>query len=271
MRAISTVLDVAVFLVLVTAAVGTVAYAPAPVDSSHTAQETAAVLATTTATVDYELQGSHRQSHATLGTLLGNAAVSNATIDGTSLTPMAGPFRAAVRAAVTARLPHPNRTHVTAVWQPYPDSPLRGEIHVGAPPPSGVDVAVATVTVPVAVEATAVERVAQMSGTEGLSLQAASAVTGELLPSTEAAAAPNQDGPTGAVTTARYRAFADALGVSVEGALARGSVTSAHRAVTRALAERFEREMQQRFASPAAVRKALQTGTVTLTVRRWQP
>jgi hypothetical protein len=271
MRAVSTVLDVAVFLLLVSAAVGTVAYAPAPVEPSHDTSETASLLATMTATVEYSVSHQQRQHHGTLGSLLGRAAVANATLGGTPLTPMAGEFRAAVQSTVRERLPRPNTTQVTALWRPYPDAPLSGRVSVGAPPPAGVDVSVATVTVPAVVDATATATAARLSGYHGLSLHTARLVTDALLPATAAAASTGQQNPTAIGSAARYRAFADGLGIAVSGPLGRGNISVVSHRVTRALAHSLERDMRRQFHSPAAARAALQTGTVTLTVRRWQP
>jgi len=41
--------------------------------------------------------------------------------------------------------------------------------------------------------------------------------------------------------------------------------------LTAALAERFAADMQRRFDSPEAAARAVDTGTVTITVRTWEP
>lgn len=269
MRAISTVLDVAVFLLLVSAAVGTVAYTPFPVDSGPDVRETASVLSTATATVEYELRQQSRQSHGTLGTLLARAAVANTTLDRSTLTPMAGSFRAAVRTVTAEALRYPNRTHVRAVWRPYPDAPVQGRFGVGTPPPSGVDVALATVTVPAPVDATDAQATAGRSGYRPIAGRVSQSVTAALLPSTGLAASTGRHTPTAVVSAARYRAFGDAVGVSVDRAVSRGDIRTAYRTVVRALAERLEGDMQRRFDSAAGAGDAVQTGTVTLVVRRW--
>lgn len=269
MRAISTVLDVAVFMVLVSAAVGTVAYAPTPVESGIDAQSTASLLASTTATVDYEIRGADRQGHGTLGTLLARGAVANTSVAGQQVTGLADDFRATVRSRVRETLRNPNTTQVTAVWQPYRDAPVHGRIGVGATPPPGVDVAAVTVSVPAPFDSTETANLARLSGYRGLAEHVARPITAALLPSTASGASAGQQNPTAVVSSRRYRAIADSLGVSVEAALTRGDVADAHETVTEALAQRIEADIRGRFVSPAQARQALQTGTVTITVRRW--
>lgn len=269
MKAISTVLDVTVFLLLVSAAVGTVAYAPAPVSSGPSAQNTASILATTTATVDYELREQSRHSHGTLGTLLGRAAVANTTLGQSTLTPMAESFRTAVRMATTETLRRPNRTYLRAVWRPYPDAPIQGRFSVGTPPPPGVDVALATVTVPAPADATDTRTTVGRSGYRTLANRVSKSVTAALLPSTELGASVGRDTPTAVVSAARYRAYGDAVGVSADRAVARGDIRTAHRRIARALAERLEDDIRDRFDTAAGAADAVQTGTVTIVVRRW--
>ncbi len=270
MRAVSTVLDVAVFLLLVSAAVGTVAYAPQPVESGVETGQTASILATTTASVEYELGSASRWSHGTVGTLLGRAAVANATLYGTPLMGLSGDFRDSVRHTARETLPNPNRTHVSAVWQPYPDAPLRGCITVGMPPPAGVDVAATTLTVPASVPATETESVARMAGYHGLAVHAARAVTTGLLPSTALDAAVGHSNPTAVASASRFRVFAAALDISTATPLSAGDISTARQRVTDALAVRFEADMRRQFDSFGDARAGLQTGTVTITVRRWE-
>ena len=67
MRAISTVLDVALFVLLVSAAVGTLTLAGPPTKADSSVDETADVLATSTLSVEYELRGQTRHAHGTVG------------------------------------------------------------------------------------------------------------------------------------------------------------------------------------------------------------
>jgi len=271
MRAVSTVLDVAVFLLLVSAAVATVVYAPAPVESGVDAGETASVLATTTATVEYDIHTEHRRSHGTLATLLARAAVANTTVNGSPVTVLTDEFRAAVRTATREALVAPNQTHVTATWQPYRGAPVRGRVSVGSPPPAGADVAAATVRIPSPVDATATQTLSRLSGYRGLARHVARPVTTGLLPSTALDASLGQGTPTAVASSRRFRAFEAALGLTVDPELASRNVSAAHARVTAALAADFRVDMRRQFRSPGAARQALRTGIVTITVRRWLP
>lgn len=270
MRAISTVLDVTVFLLLVSAAVGTVAYAPSPVESGPAVEQTAEVLATTTATVEYDLREESRRAHGTLATLLARGAVANTTLSDVPVTVVSGNFTSTVRRRVRATLRAPNRTHVTAVWRPYRDAPVEGLVAVGSPPPSAVDVSVATLQVPSPVSSATAASPGLAGGYRDLAARVARRVTEALFPSTAPGAALGQSGPRAVATARRYRAMADALGLDAT-PLSRGEVAAAHRSLTDALAGRLATDMRTRFESPAGAREALRTGTVTIAVRRWEP
>jgi hypothetical protein len=268
MRAISTVLDVAVFLLLVSAAVGTVAYAPSSQSAETDVDETADLLATTTATVEYDLAGGYRESHGTLATLLGRAAVTNATLDATELPSRASGYERALSQRVRDVLVAPNRTQVVARWAPYRGAPLSGRYAVGATPPAGVDVSVATLTIPAPVSTVSIS--GQTAYTyRWLGERLASVVTGTLLPATHFGASLGRENPTAVVSVARYRGFADSLGVTVAGALAAGDVATAHESVMAALADRLAADMASRFDTSGAAADALRPGVVQITVRRW--
>ncbi|MFC7134141.1 MULTISPECIES: DUF7284 family protein [Salinibaculum] len=270
MRAISTVLDVAVFLLLVSAAVGTVVYAPTPVASGPAVEQTAEVLATTTATVEYDLRQEQRRAHGTLATLLAKAALANTTVSDVPVTTVSGTFGSAVRRRVRATVRAPNRTQVTAVWRPYRGAPVEGRVAVGSPPPSAVDVSVATLQVPSPVVSTAARSAGPAGGYRDLAGRVARRVTETLLPSTSHGAALGQSGPRAAAAASRYRSMADALGLDAT-PFSRGDVAGAHSSIAGALTRRLATDMRTRFESPAGARDALRTGTVTIAVRRWEP
>lgn len=271
MRAISTVLDVALFLLLVSAAVGTVAYAPTSASPESSTDATASLLATTTATVEYDVGGASREAHGTLGTLLSRVAVTNATLDETELAPRTDGFERAVGREVRRTLAAPNHTAVTATWRPYPGSPLSGRVTVGTRPPKTADVSVSTLTVPTPVDAVDGRKLDDDADSEGLSRAVASAVTDVLLPETVLDASFGRGGPTAITAASRYDAFGDALDVSLGGSLSAGNVTRANARVTDALARRLGADLPESFDSLADARAAVRTGVVTITVRRWEP
>jgi len=160
-RGISTVLDVALFLLLVSAAVGLVYAAPRVDDPGSdavadpdVAAETATTLATSTTTVWYEPAAGEAPARPARGTVaahLARATVANATVDD---RPFGGApaYETAVRNATRTALSRVRagtaiqvRTH----WEPLPGAGLGGGFVVGPSPPPGADVHAATVAVPV--------------------------------------------------------------------------------------------------------------------------
>ena len=114
-RGVSTVLDVAVCLLVVGAAVATLAsIPPAGGDDAPDADATARLLATGTVAVPAD----DGTGHATYGAHLARGAVSAATVEDRRL--LETPYPAAVRQE-TANATG-DRTFVTARWEPYPDA-----------------------------------------------------------------------------------------------------------------------------------------------------
>lgn len=269
MRAISTVLDVAVFLLLLSAAIGTLVVAPTGEPAPVTVDETATTLATTTTALDYDLHGDPRRAHGTVAVLLARAAVANATIGDYGLSPSES-FLRGIRQTTRSRTPDHNRTQVVARWEPYRGAPLAGKITVGTSPPAGTDVTTATLTV-----TSPVESVGEAEGDAkdrdycSVARVTAEAVTEALLPETRLAASAGAQSPTALVSAQRFQFLASALDVDIKNSLQRGNVTRANALVTNALADRFCRDMRERFASPTAAAKAGNTATVNIVVRRW--
>ena len=273
MRAVSTVLDVAVFLLLVSAAAGTLILTQPPKQATTSADETAEVLASSTLSVEYDLRSETRQAHGTAGVLLAQAAVANASIDGTGLSRLDDPFRETVRTAVRERLAVPDRTQIVARWRPYRGAPLNGTVSVGPTPPPATDVHSATVSVPVSVpdSHTAATAAAEEPGWsyDGVADAVATAVTAGLLPSNRVDASAFRESPTAIASTHRYRMVAAATVVNVTGPLATGAVGTAHDRAVSGLGTRFAEDMRKRFDTPEAAAATVRTGSVSLLVRRW--
>lgn len=270
MRAVSTVLDVAVFLLLVSAAVGTLVLADPPEQRDSRADETAEIVASSTLSIEYDLAGETRHAHGTIAELLARAAVANATVEGTPVSSMEGRFSATVTKETSARLAAPNRTQIVARWAPYRGGPLQGRIVVGQAPPDGLDVHSATVAVSVPIAASQ-ERAANRSedGYDAVARAVAVAVADGLLPDNRVDASAFRESPAASATTHRYEAFAEATGTGVSGLLEGGSVRTAHNRIVAGLARTFAADMRDRFDTPATAAEAVQTGTVRITVRRW--
>lgn len=140
-RAVSTVLDVSLCLVLVGTAVLTLAGAPTTQQdpAAGSADATASTLAATATTVDYEHGGRTRHVHGSLAGLLADVAVVNGT-------PGDGPnFTAAVTRATRPALAGDGwHGNVTVTWRPYEGAEYGGTVAVGPAPPPGADVHAAT-------------------------------------------------------------------------------------------------------------------------------
>lgn len=161
-RAISTVLDAALFLLLVSAAIGMLYAIPDPQVQGEpdpdVAAEGAATLSTTLRTVEYVPGALEDTDHAQNRTdrgpvaeLLAETTVANAQFRGRNLT-RAPNHEAAVRGATRRtllRFPEDVAVQVRSRWRPLPGSGLRATVSVGPAPPADVDVHAATVAVPV--------------------------------------------------------------------------------------------------------------------------
>jgi hypothetical protein len=269
MRGISTVVDVAVFLLLVSAAVLTLSLAPGAPPEDLGADETAELLASSTATVGYELHGAGRRAHGTVGGLLARAAVANASIGGRELSTASDGFERLVRHETRRLLAAPHTTRVTVRWAPYPDAPVRGTVRVGTRPPPTADVQLATVTVPAAIPAARPGTTAA-AGYERIATATAESVADGFLPADRFRAAWDRDGPASRVTARRLATLASATGAPVEAELDAGNVSAARERVTAALGRRLAADMRQQFDSPADAAGAVRTATATVTVRRWK-
>lgn len=270
-RGASTTVDVAVFLVLVSAAAVTVATVPQtrPVDGDA-ADETAFVVATATATVEYHAgtgrgaqNGSPRTTrvrtaHGSLAGLLADAAFATATVDGRPLTPGGARFERAVRAAVRERLPG-DGVEVVATWRPVRGSGVVGRTTVGPSPPPGADVAAATLSV----------------GVPGRAEPSPNGTVRDVAAAVARAVVRGRFPPAGGglreghLARLRYRHAAEVLGADVDGPLRRGDAAAANRRLARPLTRQFATALRRRYDDPRAAAVTVSPGRVRVTVRRW--
>lgn len=275
MRGISTVLDVALFLLLVSAAVVALAV-PAADPPTSTADETAAALAATTTNVTHALGSSGtdaRRVQTATGThaaLLGRGALANLRLSGTPLAPGGSSFRRAVRnRTATALAWSPERTGVVAVWEPYPDAPLRGRLAVGSEPPADVDVSTATLTAPAPTPA--VDRAATASAADGFEGVAETVADGVLSATLRPPGSPAGAADVDGLRERRLRAYASALDVEAGDSGRDGWYADAYATVKRRLTARLASDVRERYDSPRAAAAAVRTGTVRIVVREWSP
>lgn len=158
-RAVSTVLDAALFMLLVAAAIGLLYAVPDGGDAGGSdrtvAPATATTLATSIQTVEYAPgpagdRGPERDARGTTAELLATATVAEARLDGDRL--VAAPnYTAAVREAATAtlgRLGHDLEGQFRTRWTAMEGADLEGGLVVGPAPPADADVHAATLDVP---------------------------------------------------------------------------------------------------------------------------
>jgi hypothetical protein len=211
-----------------------------------------------------------RFAHGSVASLLADAAVGNLTVDGRVVTHADDEFERAV--ARTARNATGPRVHVRAVWEPYPDAPIRGAVAAGPTPPPTARVSTATTTLASELPA-ARERALSAAGRDGYAgvarVLAHATVTG-LFPPASTDRALRGDYPVDALVRYRYRRVATRLGTSVVGPLARGEPRAANTRLSRALAAHLERDLRRSFDSPEAAARAVTVGEVRLVVRRWE-
>jgi len=162
-RAVSTVLDAAVFLLLVSAAIGLLYTVPqsgdGPESDPDVAAEATTTLATSTATIEYTPApdgdaadaGAIRTDRGTIAELLAETTVANARFDDEPFS-RAPTHETAVRNATRraiARFDGDVEIQVRTRWRPLQGSGLQAGLVVGPSPPDDVDVHAATVAVPV--------------------------------------------------------------------------------------------------------------------------
>ncbi|MFC4407011.1 DUF7284 family protein [Haloarchaeobius iranensis] len=290
-RAVSTVLDVAVCLLFVTAAVGVLATAdrPAP-DDSNSADRAASLLGTTTATVHYATAGGGgtaperatvacrpatgetrpdgcRTAHGTVADLLARAAVADVA-DNESTGPSR--FEQGVRNATRQRLAGIQASwQVVVTWRGYPDAPLGGRVAVGGGPPPGIDVHTATLRVPVADGPARAGTDGDAMTVDAVGRRAASATVTRLFPPEPTRLALVAGSPADRRTAGRYRRTAATLGVGLDGALADGSVRRANDILVGALAARYARDLDARTGTASDAAALVSVETATVTVRTW--
>lgn len=284
-RGVSTALDAAVFLLLVSAAATTLTL-PADSPASPDATPARTVVATTTASVNYSLAPGaragpddrfprtggpafRRHARGSLAGLLADAAVRNASVDGRPVGHAHDEFRRAVVTAV--RNATGPRTRVRAVWRPFPGAGVRGRVTAGAPPPADARVASETVVLDSGAPATRERamRAANRSGYAGVARTVAAATVRALVPPDGMRLALHGDYPVDRLARHRYRRLGRLLGADVSPAVDNERPAPANADLRAALAARFERTLRNRFESPHAAARAVRVGRVRIVVRRW--
>ncbi|WP_139203417.1 DUF7284 family protein [Halorientalis persicus] len=242
-RAISTVMDVSLALLLISASVVLIATSmnedsEATTPDPVAADQTAETLAATSMSVEYSIEpvtdhsewdgenvatdfadeSFRRVSQGSAAGLLAEAAVANVEVDGTRLTKEGQNFEPAVEAKVLNTFLGANQSvYVEAVWRPYPESAIEGIASAGDRPPrdTSVNTAVLRVTSDVpSVGSGAVERGYRLDGFEGAAGPIAAAVVRGLYPPTEMQLLLERQGFHRALGKYRYQRMATTIEAS---------------------------------------------------------
>lgn len=259
-RGVSTVLDVAVCLLLVGVAVATLSAVPPTGEGADApdADGTASTLATVTTAVQVPHSGT---AHDTLAGHLATATVANSSISSDRLHETTYP--ASVRnetANVTGE-----RVFVTATWSTYPNSQLTGSVTAGSEPPPGAE----TATTVLAVDS-GMAPPTPTNSFQALATELAASYVRWLFPP-ERTDVQIRDGRTAGRTATRYRTAAAALDTSVERSVTEPNVSAANENLAAELADRLETELRDQYGSPAAAADDVRIDTVEIVVRRWEP
>lgn len=274
-RGISTVVDVALFLLLVSAAVLSLVTAPGLTDDRDPVardEATVETLATATATVRYDLgvdrrtgESVPRVAHGSLAALLAEATLAAVTVDGEPLSPYPPGFVDAVGEAVRPTLD--GRTQIVARWEPYPGSTLRGRLRVGPSPPPDATVHAATLVVDSGFPAARDSAVAASGdGYRRVAAIVAGRTVDGLFPPRRSRVALDGGGVDATVTRARFDSMRSAYGS--ETTLDAG-VTPARNDLTAAVANRTHTELRREFQTPRAAATSVRLDRVTIVVRTW--
>lgn len=282
-RGVSTVLDAALFLLLVSAAAATLV-APHGTAATPDADPSATVVARATASVEYSLapgtRGARerfprvgasfeRHAHSRFAGLLARGAVRNATVGETQLTHASDGYERAVAAAV-ANATGP-RGRVVAVWCPYDGASIGGRLASGTGPPRDASVASRTLYVDTAVAGTRARALAaaNRSGYAGVARVLANATVALLFPREGMANALAADYPTDRLAVRRYARAGELFDVNVTRVGENGDAATANARLRRALRVRYERRLTTAFGSPVDAARAVRVGEVRIIVRRW--
>ncbi|WP_411968061.1 hypothetical protein [Haloferax sp. YSSS75] len=290
------VFDVTLCLLLVGASIGLVVTADAgatdgAVDAVGTASDADAIansLATSTATVEYDLEpgvraadpsllGSggvdarelDRTAHGSLAGLLGRATLGAVTVDGTRLTHARDDMREQVGARVAAELPV-RGVNVAVQWEPYPDAPVRATTTLGPTPPASLATHAATLDVPSGFPAARDDAlVASDDGFDAVAAVVATRTVTGLFPPSLVRLALRGDAPVSTLMAHRYGRAGSLFGASVEPEVAAEETHAANADLSAALSRRLEADMRRQYDDPRRAAEAVSVGRLTVTVRTW--
>lgn len=262
-RAVSTVFDVTLFLLIVSVALGMLVYLPADEQSTpELATDTASTLATSTESVSYTpappgttAPMDERTEYGTVAQLLASATVATAEYNGEPLAP-APAYTQAVSNATKNILPAIGESaRIRASWEPAGTTAIHGELTVGPQPPATAEISAASITIPVGAS------VAGTAQNQAGETALARSIIAAMFPPNHVATALESTGDEATTVTARYQAAGSTLDVDLRPALQANDPSSANAMLARALAPQL--------TPTGTIDPEAAPTEVTITVRTW--
>ncbi|NHN40930.1 hypothetical protein G9C85_04675 [Halorubellus sp. JP-L1] len=235
-RAVSTVVDVALALLLVTASIATMVVFLGEDDQpteTRNPDELAQTLSATTITAEYSLESLEnsdqfedeeyyeysRRNHGTAVELVADATVRSVTFDTpgdrTPLNEGSEPYVEAVEAGVNERVTGTNENaHVVALWRPYNRSDIQGRIEAGPTPPGDADVSTTTIRVDSGMDRLTdarIERAYDRGGKRAVATLVAETIVDGQFPPTATQLAIEKRGFQGSLARYRYKRMRNIL------------------------------------------------------------
>ncbi|WP_436344929.1 DUF7284 family protein [Natronorubrum sp. FCH18a] len=309
-RAVSTVLDIALALLLITASVLVIGLYLNGDDDLEVdrADHTAETLSGSTVSVVYDVENVTNSSHydepegiesyertmygPAVGTIA-EAAVVNAEFDGKQLILYADSFSESVAAHVESRLVGANhQVYVTATWQPYDEASIHGNTTVGNQPPVTDDISAVTMSADSGMPTVDDEALADTYATEGADEAAeliAESIVEGYFPTERSQLALERQNLDRAIKSTHYLRMADIVGADLdrnEAPLARSEARAddANEELVDGLADLIADDLESGQTGDdldeigddedeleAYFEAAVSPGTVELTVYTWDP
>lgn len=276
-RGISTVFDVLLFLLIVSAAIGLLVTGyseESEQPTMETASDVVTILSTSTETIVYTPDHSTvnttdidtRSDYGTVAHLLATAAVLEAEKSGEEIAATPAYTQAVTEATKGATAPVEDRVQVRAIWEPVPDGSVKGEVIVGDSPPPDKDVQAASISIPVA--ATDTPEQAEKS-TQALSTVLAQATIESLFDTHRTKTAMESSHDEAEISIARYQDAATTLDADLSIALEQEDDSLARSILVGALEEEYRRDIVRNPDSVSDISDKAAPTEVTIVVRTW--
>lgn len=270
MRAMSTVIDVSLFLLLLSGSVVALSLQPTVSPQPPDAEAEARMLATSTTAVSVaQPTGESSIVRGTYAALLADAAVANLT-GPANHGQEASSSRPIANAVHNATLRPTEHVAVSAVWQPYEAATLEGRVRTGPTPPQTKTVHTATLSVPSGLPDARQDAIgaAKRDGYSGVATVVSTAIVdGYIAPVSQFG--PRRSDPAAHANRRRARRLATVLGTYIEDPFTNGEIATTRLVLREALEAQIEADIRNRFATPTAAAEAVSVGRVRLTITVW--